>query len=264
VSVFATISHLDCLYRNEIKEMTKLSVNLNKIALLRNSRGRDFPNVVKFAQKFMNLGVQGITVHPRQDERHITQQDAYDLGDLLHDNKGVEYNIEGYPSADFMALVAQIKPTQCTLVPDAPDQLTSDHGWDLTKDMLLVQETCAQLKSMGVRAAIFLDPNVDHVELAAKSGCDRVEFYTESFAASFATDQAKSVYSEYQKAVARSIELGIEVNAGHDLDLQNLPKFLQIPGVLEVSIGHVLTVECIEQGMQSVVAQYLEICKNSA
>ena len=132
VSVFATISHLDCLYRNEIKEMTKLSVNLNKIALLRNSRGRDFPNVVNFAQKFMDLGVQGITVHPRQDERHITQQDAYDLGDLLRDNKAVEYNIEGYPSADFMALVAQIKPTQCTLVPDAPDQLTSDHGWDLT------------------------------------------------------------------------------------------------------------------------------------
>jgi len=244
--------------------MTKLSVNLNKIALLRNSRGRDFPNVVSFAQKFMALGVQGITVHPRQDERHITQQDAYDLGDLLRGNEAVEYNIEGYPSADFMALVEAIKPTQCTLVPDAPDQLTSDHGWDLTKDMALVQDTCAKLKSMGVRAAIFLDPDVAHVELAAKSGCDRVEFYTESFAATFGGDQAAVVFADYQKAIARAIELSIEVNAGHDLDLQNLPKFLEIAGVLEVSIGHVLTVECIEQGMQSVVAEYLSICENSA
>ena len=147
--------------------MTKLSVNLNKIALLRNSRGRDFPNVVNFANKFMALGVQGITVHPREDERHITMQDAYDLGDLLRSNSDVEYNIEGYPSEDFMRLVEAIKPTQCTLVPDAPDQLTSDHGWDLTKDMALVQETCERLKKSGVRAAIFLDPEVEHVELAA-------------------------------------------------------------------------------------------------
>lgn len=244
--------------------MTKLSVNLNKIALLRNSRGRDFPSVVNFANKFMALGVEGITVHPRQDERHITQQDAYDLGDLLSDNAEVEYNIEGYPSEDFLLLVEKIKPTQCTLVPDAPDQLTSDHGWDLQRDMPLVQDTCARLKKAGVRAAIFLDPDVEHVELAAQSGCDRVEFYTESFAQSFATPQDGAVLKQYKQAVARAIELGIEVNAGHDLDLQNLPTFLTIPGVLEVSIGHVLTVECIEQGMQSVIAQYLQICNNSA
>ena len=244
--------------------MTKLSVNLNKIALLRNSRGRDFPSVVNFANKFMALGVEGITVHPRQDERHITQQDAYDLGDLLAENAAVEYNIEGYPSEDFLLLVEKIKPTQCTLVPDAPDQLTSDHGWDLQQDMQLVQDTCARLKKAGVRAAIFLDPDVQHVELAAKSGCDRVEFYTESFAQSFNTEQGESILTQYKQAVARAIVLGIEVNAGHDLDLQNLPTFLTISGVLEVSIGHVLTIECIEQGMQSVIAQYLQICKNSA
>lgn len=244
--------------------MTKLSVNLNKIALLRNSRGRDFPSVVNFANKFMELGVEGITVHPRQDERHITQQDAHDLGGLLRGNTKVEYNIEGYPSEDFLLLVEKIKPTQCTLVPDAPDQLTSDHGWDLEHDMQLVQDTCARLKKSGVRAAIFLDPDVEHVELAAKSGCDRVEFYTESFAQSFNTEQRDVVLAQYKQAVARAIELGIEVNAGHDLDLQNLPTFLTISGVLEVSIGHVLTIECIEQGMQSVIAQYLQICTNSA
>jgi pyridoxine 5-phosphate synthase len=244
--------------------MTKLSVNLNKIALLRNSRGRDFPSVVNFANKFISLGVQGITVHPRQDERHITMQDAYDLGELLKNNSEVEFNIEGYPSAEFLQLIADIKPTQCTLVPDAPDQLTSDHGWDLTKDMQLVQETCAKLKSLGVRAAIFLDPNAEHVELAAQSGCERIELYTEAFAASFATDKASDVFSEYQDAAAKAIELGIEMNAGHDLDLQNLSKFLTIPAILEVSIGHVLTVECIEQGMQTVVAQYLDICSKSA
>jgi pyridoxine 5-phosphate synthase len=244
--------------------MTKLSVNLNKIALLRNSRGRDFPNVVNFAGKFMQLGVQGITVHPREDERHITMQDAYDLGDLLRDNSDVEYNIEGYPSEDFLRLVEKIKPTQCTLVPDAPDQLTSDHGWDLTQDMALVQETCKRLQNSGVRAAIFLDPEVEHVELAAQSGCDRLEFYTEAFAANHGSEKASETYQQYLAAATKATALGLEINAGHDLDLQNLPDFLTIPNILEVSIGHVLTVECIEQGMNSVVKQYLTICENSA
>ena len=244
--------------------MTKLSVNVNKIALLRNSRGRDFPNVVNFANKFIALGVQGITVHPRQDERHITMQDAYDLGDLLRDNAKVEYNIEGYPSEEFLSLVEKIKPTQCTLVPDEPGQLTSDHGWDLTQDMALVQTTCARLKKAGVRSAIFLDPELEHVALAAQSGCNRVEFYTEAFATSFNTPRAEQVLEAYAAAVAKAIELNIEVNAGHDLDSNNLPVFLTIPGVLEVSIGHVLIVECIERGMQPVIAQYLDICKKSA
>jgi len=262
--LFANIHTRFLVKLNETTKMTKLSVNLNKIALLRNSRGRDFPNVVNFANKFMALGVQGITVHPRQDERHITMQDAHDLGELLKDNSVVEYNIEGYPSEDFLQLVEKIKPTQCTLVPDTPGQLTSDHGWDLSQDMQLVQQTCARLKKSGIRAAIFLDPNVEHVALAAQSGCDRVEFYTEAFAASYHSDNGQAVFKDYQEAVAKATALGIEVNAGHDLDLQNLAKFLSIPAILEVSIGHVLTVECIEQGMQSVVAQYLKICEASA
>jgi pyridoxine 5-phosphate synthase len=191
-------------------------------------------------------------------------QDAYDLGDLLRDNRAVEYNIEGYPSEDFLNLIEAVKPTQCTLVPDAPDQLTSDHGWDLSIDMSLVQETCERLKRAGVRAAIFLDPNVDHVTLAANSGCDRVEFYTESFAASYAGENADTVFSKYLAAAKKATALGIEINAGHDLDLNNLAKFLTIPQVLEVSIGHVLTLECIEQGMDTVVEQYLEICKHSS
>ncbi|MGB1239430.1 MAG: pyridoxine 5'-phosphate synthase [Pseudomonadales bacterium] len=244
--------------------MTKLSVNLNKIALLRNSRGRDFPNVVNFANKFIALGAHGITVHPRQDERHITMQDAHDLGDLLRDNREVEYNIEGYPGEDFMQMVEGIAPTQCTLVPDAPGQLTSDHGWDLTRDMAQVQKSCARLKAAGIRAAIFLDPDVEAVELAAQSGCDRVEFYTEEFAATYHSEEHAAVYAKYQAAVTRATELGIEVNAGHDLDLQNLAKFLTIPNILEVSIGHVLTIECIEQGMETVAAQYLAICEASA
>jgi len=244
--------------------MTKLSVNLNKIALLRNSRGRDFPNVVNFASKFIARGVQGITVHPRQDERHITMQDAYDLGDYLRNNDAVEYNIEGYPSEEFLKLIEAIKPTQCTLVPDAPDQLTSDHGWDLTKDMALVKSTCQRLQKAGVRAAIFLDPNAKHVELAAQSGCDRIELYTESFAANYDNDKSAEIFANYLNAAKKANELAIEVNAGHDLDLTNLAKFLTIPNILEVSIGHVLTVECIEQGMDVVVEQYLTICNNSA
>ncbi|MEM5528481.1 pyridoxine 5'-phosphate synthase [Gammaproteobacteria bacterium AS21] len=244
--------------------MTKLSVNLNKIALLRNSRGRDFPNVVNFASKFIARGVQGVTVHPRQDERHITMKDAYDLGDYLRNNDAVEYNIEGYPSAEFLKLIEDIKPTQCTLVPDAPDQLTSDHGWDLTKDMELVRSTCERLKKAGVRAAIFLDPNVEHVKLAAQSGCDRIELYTESFAANYDADNSAEIFTDYFNAAKKANELSIEVNAGHDLDLTNLAKFLTIPNILEVSIGHVLTVECIEQGMDVVVEKYLAICNNSA
>ena len=138
--------------------MTVLSVNLNKIALLRNSRGHDYPNVVEFAKRYIALGVRGLTIHPRPDERHITRQDAYDLGELVSENKSIELNIEGYPSEDFIALVKDIEPAQCTLVPDEPGQLTSDHGWDLTKQFDQVQDACAQLNTAGIRSAIFMDP----------------------------------------------------------------------------------------------------------
>ncbi len=241
--------------------MTKLSVNLNKIALLRNARGRDFPNVVDFANKFIKLGVHGITVHPRQDQRHITIEDTINLAKLLKDNQEVEFNIEGYPSDDFLALVEQTKPTQCTLVPDAPDQLTSDHGWDLSQEMAFVKASCTRIKAAGVRAAIFLDPSVEDVERVPESGADRIELYTEAYANSYATSELEATFKDYQNAATRAQELGIEVNAGHDLDLTNLAKFLTISDILEVSIGHVLTIECIEQGMDSVIKQYLEHCR---
>lgn len=244
--------------------MTQLSVNLNKIALLRNSRGRDFPNVVEFAKKFIALGVQGITVHPRQDERHITRQDTYDLAKLLPYGGPIEFNIEGYPSEDFLQLVEQTRPAQCTLVPDAPDQLTSDHGWDVQKHGEQLKAICSRFKALGIRTSIFLDPSLEQVELIPATGAERIELYTESYAAHYGTPQSATVWQSYAATAKRAQALGIEVNAGHDLDLQNLPRFLQIPDIKEVSIGHALMVECIEQGMASVIAQYLKICRESA
>ena len=244
--------------------MTKLSVNLNKIALLRNSRGRDFPSVVGFAKKYIELGVHGITVHPREDERHITRQDARDLGKLLADYPEIEYNIEGYPSEDFLDLVEECNPEQCTLVPDAVDQLTSDHGWDVAWHSELLEMVTARLKKSGIRVAAFLDPDVDQVQRVAKTGVDRIELYTESFVSAFGTDQQDAVLAQYVAAAAEADRLELELNAGHDLDSQNLATFLTIPKILEVSIGHVLTVECIEEGMPTVVGRYLEICKGSA
>ena len=240
--------------------MTCLSVNLNKIALLRNSRGRNFPNVVNFANKLIALGVHGITVHPRQDERHITKKDAYELGELLANNSEVEFNIEGYPSDDFMALVTEIKPTQCTLVPDSPDQLTSDHGWDLVKQGNAVQNICGQLNDSGIRSAIFMAPDPEQIALVPEIKAKRIELYTEEYASTYNSIEHNAVLKRYKASALKSQELGIGVNAGHDLDLTNLAKFLTIDDILEVSIGHVLTIECIEQGMDSVISQYLAIC----
>ncbi len=240
--------------------MTLLSVNLNKIALLRNSRGRDYPNVVEFAKKYRALGVRGITIHPRQDERHITRQDAIDLGHLVDSLGDMELNIEGYPSEDFIQLVETIVPTQCTLVPDSPGQLTSDHGWDLDNTFEQVKQNCVRLKQSGIRAAIFIDPEIHQIELAANTGTDRIELYTEEFAVSFNTADHPEILAKYRSAAKRAGELGLKLNAGHDLDLSNLTSFLTIDGILEVSIGHALTVESIEAGMDAVIGQYLEIC----
>ena len=240
--------------------MTALSVNLNKIALLRNSRGRDFPNVVEFAKKFIELGVHGITIHPRPDERHIHRKDAYALGELLSDYKDVEFNIEGYPSDDFLTIIAETKPDQCTLVPDEPGQLTSDHGWNLIAHGDQLIDTLKRINDAGVRTATFLDPNRSQVERAAVIGVDRIELYTEAYATAFASGDYETVLQSYREASDLAQKLGIGVNAGHDLDLQNLPAFLAIGGILEVSIGHVLTVECIEQGMGNVIGRYLDIC----
>ena len=243
--------------------MIALSVNLNKIALLRNSRGRDYPNVVDFARRFIALGVDGITIHPRPDERHIHRKDAYDLADFLAGQAGVEFNIEGNPGEDFLRIIEETRPDQCTLVPDDDNQLTSDHGWDLSQGIESVSQVVSEIKGWGVRAALFLDPDSQQVERAAEVGTDRIELYTEAYASAHANGNAAALLPQYQSARDRAVALGIGVNAGHDLDLANLAEFLAIGDVLEVSIGHALTVECIERGMDVVVAEYLAICRGA-
>ena len=242
--------------------MTQLSVNVNKIALLRNSRGRDFPNVIDFAKKFIDLGVHGITVHPRQDERHITVKDAYELAEFLQDFPHVEYNIEGYPSQDFMKIISETKPDQCTLVPDGVNQVTSDHGWDMTQQQKRISELAKEIRDYGVRSAVFLDPEIEQVKLVAQTGVDRIELYTEEYASAYGTAKQTQVLKKYQQASQLAQKLGLGVNAGHDLDSQNLATFLQGQNILEVSIGHVLTIECIQFGMDKVVSKYLAICNN--
>lgn len=244
--------------------MTALSVNLNKLALLRNSRGRNYPDVCSFAERFIALGVQGITIHPRPDERHIRRSDAYALGELLRTHPHVEFNIEGNPSAAFMQLVSEVRPHQCTLVPDADHQLTSDHGWDCVAQQDLLRGICSQLRDLGIRPAVFLDPDPAQAVQAAAVGADRIELYTEAWAQAWGRADAAAVFERYRQAATAAQQAGLGVNAGHDLDLRNLADFLRIPGILEVSIGHALMVECIEQGMEPVVRQYLAICRKGA
>jgi pyridoxine 5-phosphate synthase len=224
--------------------MTELSVNLNKIALLRNARGHDAPNVVEFAKKFIALGVKGITIHPRPDQRHITRQDAHDLGDLIRPLDGIELNIEGYPSEDFLQLIEAIRPDQTTLVPDLPGQLTSDHGFDFHTQGAFLAPILSRLKNSGTRISIFLDPDL-----------------AEAYADTFNRPNRQDIYQQYHEAAALAVSLGLGVNAGHDLNLDNLPRFVTIPGIQEVSIGHALVVECLELGINTVVRQYLAICQ---
>lgn len=239
--------------------MTILSVNVNKIALLRNSRGTNYPDLLYFVRKLIGLGVKGITVHPRQDERHVTRLDVVEITDLLQEFPHVEFNIEGYPSREFMALVERVKPAQCTLVPDAPDQLTSDHGWDASAHGALLQDVLQQLRAMHVRSSVFVDPDVAAVEKLAALKPDRVELYTEGFARAFATEHEEDVFANYASAANCASQSGIGLNAGHDLNLVNLARFLEIPQILEVSIGHALVIESLEQGMDNVIRHYLDI-----
>jgi pyridoxine 5-phosphate synthase len=244
--------------------MTVLSVNVNKIALLRNSRGRDFPSVIEFAKRVIGLGVKGITVHPRPDERHITRRDIRELTSFLADYPGVEFNIEGYPSEDFMELVLNAKPDQCTLVPDAPDQLTSDHGWDISAHESLLSNVLGRLRDADIRSSIFLDPDVEMVERVPSVGADRIELYTESYAQAFGSESQDAVLEKYRAAALRASQLGLGLNAGHDLDLANLGEFLTIPSILEVSIGHALIVESLLQGVDKVIARYLALCAEAS
>ncbi len=239
--------------------MTILSVNVNKIALLRNSRGRDYPNVLDFVEQVIAFGVKGITVHPRPDERHVTRRDVYAIRDCLKRYPQVEFNIEGYPSAEFIRMVLEVAPAQCTLVPDQPGQLTSDHGWNLPDSKLMLQSVLPQLRAAGIRSSLFMDPVPSAMSLVAEVGADRIELYTEEFARQYATSAETAIFEQYRIASWQAQQLGIGVNAGHDLNLNNLAKFLEIPDILEVSIGHALVIECLQFGVHAVIGRYLAI-----
>jgi pyridoxine 5-phosphate synthase len=237
--------------------MTKLSVNINKIATLRNARGGDVPNIVQFAKDAQEFGAQGITIHPRPDERHIRYQDAYDLKSEIY----TEYNIEGNPIPKFIDLVTAIKPTQVTLVPDAEDAITSNAGWDCIKHQSFLSEIIKEFKNNDIRTSIFLDPDLRQVEAAKATGADRIELYTENFAQQYALENFNAVkpYSDCAK-LAYDFELG--VNAGHDLSLDNIKFFKQnVPNLLEVSIGHALISESLYLGIENVINMYLNRLK---
>jgi pyridoxine 5-phosphate synthase len=233
--------------------MTKLSVNINKIATLRNSRGGDVPNVVQFAKDVQRFGAQGVTIHPRPDERHIRYQDAYDLKSVVH----TEYNIEGNPIPKFVDMVLEIKPTQVTLVPDGVDTLTSNAGWDTLKHKDFLSEVISEFKRNNIRVSIFVDPNIKQMEGAKFTGADRIELYTEAFAHQYNLGNKKAIDS-YVDCAKVAKELGLGINAGHDLSLENIKFFKEhIEGLLEVSIGHALISESLYLGIENVIQMYL-------
>ena len=243
--------------------MTNLSVNLNKVALLRNTRNIGIPSITKMAQICINAGAKGITVHPRPDQRHIRPGDVYDLQKVV---TNVEFNIEGNPlETSFMEIVRRVKPTQCTLVPDAPDTFTSDSGWNLTRDRELLRPIVKELQSLGSRVSLFMDADIEQISLVPNTGAERIELYTEPYATAFRENQnLELTWQQFANAARKAQELGLGVNAGHDLNLDNLPKFCTIPGILEVSIGHALTAEALEMGFSNTVKEYIKILNKSA
>ena len=239
------------------KSMTKLSVNINKIATLRNARGGNVPDLLKVATDIQKFGAQGITIHPRPDERHIRYQDARDLKNIVY----TEYNIEGNPEPQFVNLVLDVMPTQVTLVPDAVDAITSNAGWNTIKHHDFLTEMVQEFKRNGIRTSIFVDPTLEMIEGAAKIGTDRIELYTESFAHQFGLGN-KSGIDPYVSAAKLANELNLGINAGHDLSLENIQYFNQkIPNLLEVSIGHALICEALYLGLDNVVNMYLQKLK---
>lgn len=237
--------------------MTKLSVNINKIATLRNARGGNVPNLLKVAQDIEKFGGQGITIHPRPDERHIKYQDARDLKNVVT----TEFNIEGNPDRRFIDLVLQCQPTQVTLVPDADDAITSTAGWDTQKHAAFLTEVVQEFKQNGIRTSIFVDPVLAMIDGAKKIGTDRIELYTESFAHQFGLGNKEAI-NPFVNAANLANELGIGINAGHDLSLDNILFFKQnIPNLLEVSIGHALICESLYLGLENVIQMYLHRLK---
>lgn len=256
---------------------TALSINLNKIALIRNSRDTEYPSVAEHAQRCIEAGADGITVHPRPDQRHIRADDCDALRDLLaHDAPHIEFNIEGNPFAPaavstrrgvsdypgFMAIIERVRPAQCTLVPDTDAQLTSDHGFDLDRDGPALRPIIEQLHAWNVRVSLFMDPIEEQIKLAKKIGADRIELYTGPYAEAFAHGHdchgrdIEDVFQQFFRAAECAAELGLGLNAGHDLNLHNLSRFATVPRLLEVSIGHAFTVDCIEMGLANAVRAY--------
>jgi pyridoxine 5-phosphate synthase len=233
--------------------MTRLSVNINKIATLRNSRGGKIPSVKDATINCQRFGAQGITVHPRPDERHITRHDIYEIKPLIT----TEFNIEGYPSEDFLKMVIEVQADQVTLVPDNHNQLTSDHGWDTWENLHFLKEVIARLQENGIRTSIFVDPDVEAIEGAAEIKTDRIELYTEPYASIFPIDRHKAIDPFIEAAkVAKNLNIG--VNAGHDLSLENLNYiYKQIPNLLEVSIGHALIADALYFGLETTIHKYL-------
>lgn len=235
--------------------MTKLSVNINKIATLRNARGGNIPNVLTAAKKCELFGAQGITVHPRPDERHITYQDVVDLSSIV----STEFNVEGYPNKSFMELVLKVKPKQVTLVPDPPEAITSNSGWDTNKEQLFLKDIIKELKENDIRTSIFIGTNLDFIEGAKQTGTDRIELYTEPYADNFKHDKQSAV-APFVKAAEHAKMLGLGINAGHDLNLENLKYFAQhVPNLLEVSIGHALISDALYFGLENTIANYLKL-----
>ncbi|ODS87433.1 MAG: pyridoxine 5'-phosphate synthase [Chryseobacterium sp. SCN 40-13] len=234
--------------------MTKLSVNINKIATIRNARGGDLPSVIEAAVKIQEFGAHGITIHPRPDERHITRKDVYDLKPLVY----TEFNIEGNPHRPFIDMVLEVKPEQVTLVPDAENAITSNAGWDCKKNLDFLKSVIAEFKSAGIRTSIFLDPNPEMVKFAAETGTDRIELYTEAYAKNYAADKEKAILP-YIKTAEEATKYNLGINAGHDLSLENLKYFAEnTPNLLEVSIGHALIGEALYMGMENTVQAYLK------
>lgn len=239
---------------------TKLSANVNKIATLRNSRGKNLPDVLKTTLDIISYGAQGITVHPRPDGRHIRTADVY----AIAKNIKVEFNIEGYPDKNYLQLIREIKPAQATLVPDPPDAITSNAGWDIKKHFEFLKKTIAEIHQSGVRTSIFIDPHTiseEEIALLKKIGTDRVELYTESYADAFATPEEKKVLTIYQQVANKIHQTGIDINAGHDLNLKNLKPLIQaIPVIAEVSIGHALICDALYLGLKETIKRYLDCC----
>jgi len=251
--------------------MTKLSVNVNKLAWLRNSREKNNPDVEWWGRKILEWKAHGLTVHPRPDGRHIRTPDVLALSKLVHEWKGSpqpEFNVEGYPSDQYFDLVKQSRPDQCTLVPDPPEALTSNAGWDFVRNQDFLIEVTKRLHDQGTRVSLFLEPkkfDAKQAEALSKIGCDRVELYTEDFADAFVEGRLPTILPIYQKAAQTATSLGLEINAGHDLNQQNLGSLVDtIPQLAEVSIGHALICEALEQGFETTIRNYLKILAEHA